>query len=276
MTYGLIEYAFLSKAPNFSNEHTEQFDFFKYEDKLISQYQLILKDAENGCKVRMYEYTCDLQAFEKKVCRHCKSDLIYIKSSDFWGCCNYKSGGKHSTFSGLIPQIVNRGGFIKSTWLTDIIKECGLSGKLKAKQLYTFLLRNGFEDLREKFGYGSSLKHIDNFITAKQNSLIQEGLAFDYLKSKFDRVTPQQCITYKLEGEKETFCIPDFICSNRNEVLVVDAKLGAVDNKKMALYTGCLLDIMCVNGDNRELDGAFIVYKTNQFIGHSEFPIIRI
>lgn len=88
------------------------------------------------------------------------------------------------------------------------------------------------------------------------NRLPEEDLlkAEKYLLKYFDKVLKQKCIIYKEVGKKESFCIPDFICSNESIVTIVDAKIIPANAKKMDLYQQLVRRIMDKKNDRRILN----------------------
>lgn len=75
--------------------------------------------------------------------------------------------------------------------------------------------------------------------------------ALGYLQDNFDKVVQHQCIVYKEWNCKEAFCIPDFICGNDEEVVIIDAKIIPATESKMNQYKQLLEFIMWNKGDYR-------------------------
>jgi ssDNA-binding Zn-finger/Zn-ribbon topoisomerase 1 len=259
-----IEYARLTRTPVFIQKvdtESKRLIDLNY-DRILHEYDMLAIDLMAKEKLEFASYQERLDCFKTKHCAYCGGTLLYIDyNGGFWGCDNYKTiSGSHTTFSGLDPNIVLRVEMPRDP-LHYILNNLNLEKKIKHKPLYEFLMAEGREDLCLKYGFSSMETLFNGRQKGKQRSLVQEKKALDYLNTKYKIVIPQQCITYKLDGEKECFCIPDFICSNPNEVLIADAKLCFLDEKQLHKYVELIRFIMNKKGDNRPVKGSFIVYK---------------
>lgn len=274
-----IEYARLSPTPSFVRRANDSEPFLEDNAEAILEiYDAFHKecyDDEMKCKE---EYNQRKASFESKTCIACGGKLRFISSYEFWGCENYGDGLSHTTFNGKTPIYYNNRVRVGVNWLTDIIRTAGIEKHVKAKDLYNWLvIINQREDLYLKYTGTPSTKRIDGYVKTKIRSHKMEMEALEYLKTKFERVLYQQCITYKLKDKKEIFCIPDFICSKDLDVKVIDAKLDRTDDKKMQLYVELVKWIMRNNGDRRNVDGAHILYKVSTWsASNSEFEIIKL
>jgi hypothetical protein len=273
-----IEYARFSTTPIFERTTNDTSILHINKDAILAAYDNIKQHFEqDATDVREY-YERERKAFQTKTCAYCSGPIRYIAAFDFWGCANYKSEGQHSRFTGKEPVINLQPVRIRTTWLNDIINACGLAGQVRVKDLYEFLIANGCEDLRLKYGYKPSTENFSGYIKAKQRSKIQEAQAHEKLKEYFEKIVCQQCITYKLKGQPETFCIPDFICGDDFKVVVVDAKLDYVDDEKMELYIALVRHILKQKKDSRNVLGSHIMYAENydSLIHKGKFAILRL
>ena len=275
-----IEYAKLTKTPEFAPKiDTESQRLIQiHAEQILQEYDILTFDLISKEKKYFGEYQERLDCWNEKVCAFCGGKLHFIPVYDgFWGCENYKTiKGNHTTFSGKEPVISWRMD-MPSDILLYILKQLGLQKKIKHKPLYDFIMSTGREDLRLKYGFTSMQNTFNGRQVGKQRSLHQEKKAHEYLITKYNIVIPQQCITYKLFGEKERFCIPDFICSNANEVLIADAKLSFIDEAQLTRYIDLISFIMDKKGDKRYVKGAFIVYRSEFApVNDSKYPLIEI
>lgn len=78
------------------------------------------------------------------------------------------------------------------------------------------------------------------------------------LEDNFDKVIMHQCIVYKLINCKEQFCIPDFICSNSETVLIVDAKIVPSPESKMILYQKLISYLLRKRNDSRDVEYGYL------------------
>ena len=275
----MILSAKLTETPAFIRPQNKSYFYIDQNHKLFQDlYKSKLVDYMNKMSAAKWEYKNKLQAFESKECDHCGGEIRYIEGYEFWGCVNYKAAGPHRSFSGKEPNIWDGIYTVPIQWLTDIIFESGFKGKVKAKELLEFYESCGYEDLRSKYGFSSTWDQINRYTKTNRRSKEQEEQCLNYLKTRYSKVLYQQCITYQIEGKKETFCIPDFICSDKNSVYVVDAKLSFVEDEKMDLYVSLVKFILNVRKDTRSVFGAHIMYEGEQFgsNSNSRYAIILI
>lgn len=260
-----IEYARFTRRPSFGPKVKGDDNKYLQENKellkrLYQGYRASLIEEHNSI-VQANEARRD--AYKKKKC-YCGGELKLIDGQFgvFWGCSNWRLPTEHARFHGVNPVINDKRVEVKTTWINDIINQAGLKGKVTVKELFQLFTRSGLEDLRMFFGRTSSENSFNQLIIAKNNSAEQEGLAKSKLASLFPKLVCQQCITYKIIGGKESFCIPDFIAGNDDYVLVADAKLHPmyIDDTKMDLYTSLVSFIMINKDDNRPVVGAHILY----------------
>lgn len=279
--FSAIEFAYFSDKPFFTHKEAGQVN-----KSLLGNAGLLLKNYDLYAKKIASEHESCLdynrkyrQSFATKKC-FCGSTLKYIDGFNFWGCSNYKSPVPHSKFTGIDPEFYDKKVRIPTTWLVDIIKDSNLKGVVKAKEFYLFLIEQGKEDLRIKYGLTSSDNHFNQYLIAKERSDEQEIHAEEHIASLFDKYVYQQCIVYKLMGHAQTFCIPDFIAGDENHVLVADAKLHAmyIDDEKMDLYTALVEYIIAKKNDHRYVAGCHMLYRDgfNPNYSKSRYSIILI
>lgn len=255
-----LEYVKLTDTPPFVHREPKPLTT-QQQDKLREAYQIFHNKLLALSTEEKKIYDSKLNCWLTKKC-YCGGALRYIKPYDFWGCENYKNTATyHITFQGLNAIIYPIHSLISVNWVTEIIEQCGLRGEVTAKPVYNFFIQSGLEDLRLKYGYKSTEKNIMGFVKAHARSKEQEDMALGYLQTEYDKVIPQQCVTFKEKGKKESFCIPDFIVSNTQVVKIIDAKLDYANDDKMDKYVELLAHFMKARGDTRTLSGAHIMYE---------------
>lgn len=230
--------------------------YIDYEDEIIKKY----KDDLRKFKERV-------NLWKAKECS-CGKKLRFIENYGFWGCPDYKSNRikKHITFqanqSGIFEnQYKNIKVRLSHNWSTDILRKCNISDKIKAKELLLFYKSEGFEDLREKYGYKNSLKSISSFITANRESKKEEKEIKNFLNSFFDKVSYQLYIKFKKLGEEEQIRIIDLIVSDNANVFVIEIKRHNIyiDRKQIKEYYSLIKNIMALSNDERDITSLFIV-----------------
>lgn len=258
-----IEYARLTSTPVFVHKGGQSEDLIMDNQMLFFDlYDQYLNDINVKYRSEYESYLRKIEAWDTKTCMICKSPLRMVYAyTEFWGCPNWQDGREHTRFQEPDPFIHAPRQRVYAHWLTDIIDISGFKKKVTAKPLLQFYLANGLEDLREKFGYGPSIKLIDGLIKVKKRSKEQELFILDALKKKEGKLLYQQCITYKLKGKKETFCIPDFIWGDDFDVYVLDAKLDYANDDKMDLYISLIEHIQKQHNNERPVYGAHIFYE---------------
>lgn len=258
-----IEYAKLTATPAFIRPENKSYLYIDQNAQLfIDLYNKCEDDYLQNVEANKKKYADIKRSFETKIC-NCGGKIRYVSSYDFWGCEYHKNPGIHNSFSKKEPDFFDGTFSLKDNWLTDIIKESGFKAKVKAKELFEFYESAGMEDLRTKYGFSSTYERIVGFIKTNRRSKEQESECYDYLKNKYPKVLQQQCITYKfLSSKKETFCIPDFICSDSNSVFIIDAKLDHANDEKMDLYVALISSIMKDKNDLRPVFGLHIIYES--------------
>lgn len=270
-----IEYAHFSKAPAFhyGKQHIQK-NIDDNSERLLSAYESKRIKCEEEQQRNFENILKDNAAFRSKTCRYCGKPLRFISSYGFWGCTNYQNKSTlHSTFNE--EHFVSDAYVTISThWVSEIISECNLKGAVKAKDLLSWYAGQGLQDLRRLFGKSPAINSIDSYTKTKIRSTKQEQEAYDLLKSQYQKVVSQQCISYKIHGNKETFCIPDFICGNASGVLVADAKLDVVNDEKMELYISLVKFILSHKNDQRTVEGAHIMYNSPYLPRNSKFKLL--
>lgn len=258
-----IQYAYLSKTPVFYKNEIKSLEFIELnKQRLIGAYQFLLNklEKEEIEYQKIYDKKC--LCLKNKICL-CGSKLKWIDGYAFWGCISYKDKtNEHITFIDENQKIWKDKIRISSNWVALLIKDLGLKGKIQAKFLADWFKKEGYIDLAEKCGY--TPYNYDGYITTNEKSKEQEKEWKSILNEIFDKVIYQQCIKYKLVGEDEKFCIPDFICSlDGVGVFVIDCKLNEyLDDEKSELYLELIKKILLDKGDVREV---CFLYATNPF-----------
>lgn len=271
-----IEYARFSEKKIF-NHSTRESQVEKYSDRLVVEYEKYAKSIVDTYQEDLKEYRHKMESHKKMQCI-CGHPMRFVKDFDFWGCVDYRNKSvKHVTYQSTKVEYYPPKYHVRLGWLPEIITAAGLKGIVKAKEFYQWLIENGYEDLRMVFEHRSSESTFSGYIKANKNSKSQEKECLDYLRSRYPKVTYQQSITYKLSGSKESFCIPDFICSDPNKIMVVDAKLDFPDDDKMDLYVALVRHIAKLKKDERWVMGAHIMYVRDvSALVKSKYPLFKI
>lgn len=251
----------------------------KHKEVLLAGFHEYHEQVLTAYKEEYTAFMLRKKAFDTKRCQYCGSPLRWVEGFSFWGCSNYRTEGEHSSFNydpSDRPQPKVR---VNADWVSSIIKAKTLSGKVTAKKVLEFFLSEGLPDLRTEYDYKkATMDKINNLIKTNQRSKKQEAEALQLLRGLFSKVVPQQCITYQLDDGFESFCIPDFICGNEEQVVVVDAKLDYPDDAKMDLYVALIKHILEGKGDKRNVSGAHVMYwETEQMLyNKGKYPIYTI
>lgn len=272
-----IEYAYLSDTPSFvrkRNYDDAKELIEKYQDKIFDEYYSLDAAYQQSKKELLDDYNLRQQYFQIKKCT-CGGNLRYIERWDFWGCENYRNEGwQHTKLTGKTPIFQLYTPAFSRIWLTDILKEVGIHGTVNTKELYQWLIEeNGYEDLYLKYSGKSSTETFGTYAKTKIRSSNQELDALRYLDTIYNKVIWQQCITYRLRGKKETFCIPDFICSLGQEVHVIDAKLDYCNDDKMHLYVQLVSVVLRSKDDHRKVKGLHVLQHEEV---ESDFGFIKL
>lgn len=273
-----VEYAYIAQPAQFNYKKTGDRDISAYHQTLVNGYDEFEQELNRQSHQLRQQYAIENRSFHDKTCMVCDAKLRFISSHGFWGCPNYSDGRKHTTFQDKYEPHL-RHVRVSRDWVTEIIRAAGIQDKVKAKEAMLYFTSIGLPDLREQYGLSNTMGLIDNFVKAKERSLKQERQAEAFLSSIYPTVLSQQTIKYKLYNQPETFCIPDFICSSEFEVMIVDAKLDVINNEQMDLYTSLIKFMMDKKGDDRPVNGGFILYDYTTHITYqpnTKYQIFKI
>lgn len=269
-----IEYAFLCKTPIFFKKKNKSLDLIELnKDLILKKYKELLDDLNKKEIKFESEYNENVKFFESKKCK-CGSNLNFIKDFDFWGCSDYKNKeADHISFSGIEPKIFKDKISISGHWVALLIKDLGLKGKIQANILSNWFKNQGLEDLSEKCGYKPY--GFFGYVETNKKSKEQEHKYLSIFNDFFNKVSYQQCIRYKLIGEEEKFCIPDFICGTDKIVFVIDCKLNSnsFDDDKSKLYLELVRFI--INNLENKRDVVFL-YATDCSLDEFNFEDYKI
>jgi len=242
----------------------------------------ILTDAYHDYEKKnikvLVDQKADLQNSRKlwseKKCGGCGSKLNLITSDfgAFWGCPRFRdarvihtrfSSNQELMFSYKEKNLKVR---INAHWATDILKNTNLTTAIAAKELIGFYTDVGLEDLREKYGYKSTVESISGYVNAKKNSGIEEDIITKHLSTLFEKTLVQMGIRYKLDGEREKVAIIDLVLSDRHLVNVIEIKRSSYDvnPKQLNLYYSLVSHILSDNADTRKCRAVFIVYNREE------------
>lgn len=206
-----------------------------------------------------------IKAFNTKTCYKCGAKMRYITGYEFWGCPNYRDisdGEKHATFTEANPpQFFDIMADAKS-WLTHIIADSGLKGKVMATHLFNFYMNEGFEDLREKYNGISTEVMLETYNKVRENSNAYEKKCVEELKLKFNKVLPQVGIQYFFQGDvKARYCFLDIVASNEKTVNIFECKTSQSDTNEVQrdLYENLMLFILTKNKDKRILTFTYLI-----------------
>lgn len=251
------------------------FHYSNPSEKLIKQYRdTLLKyyhEYDNELIVDFRKSGVDNLQLKKhiseKTCFICGAKMRLIRSRNFWSCPNYNDGRAHPIFNKEYePKFP--GVTVSKNWLTTIIYQAGLQKRLKAKSLLGFYESEGLEDLREKYGFTSTYKTVNNFIETRKRSQEQELVGLKALQSMYSKVSYQQWIEYSLSYSHEIkICCPDFICGSSNEVVVYDAKLSAFNDDiiKITLYKNIVKRLLESVNDSRPVKCGLAIFVDDMF-----------
>ena len=255
----------------FKNKNESENDLSKSilknnKDVFIDAYHKYAEKAIEDFENKHSELDKKIELWEQKKCS-CGKDLRFITGYDFFGCPDYKNKNKtHLTFSLSQREIFEEQRSrikisINKDWATDIIRDNGFNGKIKAKQLLLFYELQGLEDLRSKYGYKNTIESISSYVHANNESKKEEQEISDFLHTHFDCVIAQFYIKHKVEGEKEKVSIIDLLVSDDSDVFLIEVKRNtmSVDDEQLSLYYNLIKRIMDDVNDTRTLTPLFIV-----------------
>jgi ssDNA-binding Zn-finger/Zn-ribbon topoisomerase 1 len=162
----------------------------------------------------------------------CGGNLRIVNGYNFIGCENYKAITKHDTYNQFEkPEKII---LEKKEWIVKNDIKPNQQYLSKFKELFNIPNTVKVTDLILFFQNNNIALHnneisLDKLMAVRNTKAIsdkQEEYIKHLLKQKFDNVLYQQQITYKLENEKEKYCIPDYICGSKNNelVLILDLK----------------------------------------------------
>lgn len=283
----MIEYANImssNELSNFFQSISQLYDFKKNNSKvsllengelLVNAYYEYERESIKVFSDQRKEIKNSIKAWNEKKCMGCGSKLNLIESdySNFWGCPNYRNKNvAHTTFN------VNQGHYlseklershvrIDAHWATHILRKTNLKETIKAKELIDYYLETGLEDLREKYGYQSTIESISGYINAKRNSRVEEEEITKHLTKLFPMSQIQMGIKYKLVDEKEKVAIIDLILSDNDVVNIIEIKRSNFDIKpeQLKLYHSLVSFVLSNKSDKRICQGIFIVYKKENY-----------
>ena len=227
----------------------------RYSDKLIEAYFEFEKSLIEDNRLNADKHSIEMNAYSRDKCI-CGSELMLVSNGSFYGCVDYKNDGTHKNF---MNHKINNWGAPKlyrttraKSYLSDIIQSLNLKGQINAKALASFYSDNDLPDLYERFNGKSSAILINRFSEVKKVANDFEREIHERLKPLYTTVLSQLYIKYKLKGGRERVCIPDFVCSNEREIVIIECKTNSmsVDDLQNALYF-CLFEFM--NNGSREL-----------------------
>jgi len=218
-------------------------------DLLIKSYNKYESEMKSEFLSIELEYKKAFFAFQNDKCI-CGGSLVYIKSHQFYGCKDYKKHVKHKNYKDLSEPYLRMPKYYDS-YLSDIIKECDLKGKLNAKSLFEFYAGLGFDDLKFKYSGKPYSELINRYIEVNKNSKVFEKMSFERCEPLYTNVFREFGIKYKLIGEKEKYCFIDILCSNEKEVHIYECKTSeiSIDFQQNNLYLNL---IKFIDGNKRE------------------------
>lgn len=244
------------------------------KDELIDAYFKYDKNIANSKKENIEKLRQRIDYIKSKTCC-CGSNLrrINYNGSYFWGCLNYKDGKKHITISDnderelkdIDYYINNQKYHCETHWISDIKKILQWPDYIQPKLIYQYLMENGFEDLRIKYGYGK--KTIENIMTYEHVNRACKDEEIDIknkLKSVYPKVSYQVGIVYKEIGENEKRCFLDLIASDKDQVNIIEIKTSYwyIDIKKLNMYKELVKYVMKIElQDERVLTASSLVYN---------------
>ena len=162
----------------------------------------------------------------------CGGNLRIVNGYNFIGCDNYKAITKHDTYNQFEePEKII---LDKKEWIVKNDIKPNQQYLSKFKELFNIPNIVKVTDLILFFQHNNIPLHnneisLDKLMAVRNTKAIadkQEDYIKHLLKQKFDTVLYQQQISYKLENEKDKYCIPDYICGSKNNdlVLILDLK----------------------------------------------------
>jgi hypothetical protein len=208
-------------------------------------------------KILIYEEA----KYMKCVCGY-DNQVITGPDWEFIGCKNYRDNSYYHTkiYKPHLPSNKNMNIEMSSIFMDHLKILNNLPNALKVSILYDFVKMNNREL------YAVDLRTIAK---SKTDSERREEMVKEILMTKFNKVNSQKHIYYKLENSsKETYCIPDFICSNNNSIYIIEQKKGAgnINTQQTELYKACVEYICKVHKITLPIKIAYIVEFEDEYM----------
>jgi hypothetical protein len=246
------------------NDYKNQLSQFAIEENklaLLDEYHKFYREINRRIINRQGRLAIKMDSFNKKVCLVCNTKMRYLERYEFWGCPNYQDGRTHTTYNNNYQPYEKFEDFDIKNYLSTIRKRLNLSNIIKSSDLYDFYLANGLECISKHFT-GLDITYLfKNYKEVSQQSRKFENECRLELNEIWNTVLYQPGIKYIIDGGKISYCFPDFIVSNSDEVKIYECKSNnsSKKNSQIELYLQCVDFILKQNGDNRKLSVSYLI-----------------
>ncbi|PPK83804.1 hypothetical protein CLV84_4324 [Neolewinella xylanilytica] len=263
----------------YENDLRQSFNILELlKSQILDAYHSIENDAIKIFHEDKIKLRGRLKLINEQICDKCGAKIERTTGpyGDYLICPNYHYGEGHSklSYSYINDEYIQRlhnncHVRIRSNWLFQIRQIVDVPESAKASHLLQYLLVNGYEDLRLKYGYRETNKTIGGFVLASSNANETELKTCDILESHFDTVIHQLGIKYKLnEGSKMEYRFIDILASNEQAVYIIEVKRDAMffDDNQISLYYNLVKHAMAERHDNRRLYPVFVVQEDPSYL----------
>ncbi len=235
-------YSFIKKKQDDKIEVAQK-SLETHADELIREYHLFAKNIDIQYKGLKASVRKAREHFKNRTCE-CGLKLKEFTNSyngqKFWGCPDYRNESvvhkawNYEPGEDFKPLFKN--------WLTTIITNVGLRGKLHTKYLMIFYEANNLPDLQLEYVGLDSKELIDRYTNINKGSKAFELRQVEFLRNQWPNVIYQFPVKYKYVGEKEACCFIDILCSNDDTICIYECKTSQynIDNEQMTKYVDCI------------------------------------
>lgn len=201
-----------------------------HKETIISNYHLLSKSYDGIAKMLEGKRIKLENALHSGRC-YCGEDVFYVEQYGRYFCEKFDEKDKyHVNFvdreDDAYAFIERDCSFNAGKWVTELKNKIGLPKSIKISSLYKFIIDNGLKCLSEKYGQGSVIEKLNDYMNANKSGVGFENDVKFLLEKANDLVYYQQAIKYQYSERRPRYAIPDFIVINDGEILIVECKLN--------------------------------------------------
>jgi len=235
----------------------------QFKEELISEYHKFDKMYD----IQTEKYLKDLHyanyCYENNKCT-CGADIEYVEYTNGYStyeCPDYMDKSK-------VHRVYKRYGHIwgiqrcdAKSWLLDIRNKLGFSKIITAGVLFEFYIENGLEDLYFKYNQIPSESFIYRISDTRYKSKKYEESVGQQLYLQHKVIVFQLGIKYKLQGEQQKICFPDFIGFDDDCVTIYECKTNESDKNcyQKDLYLNLISHMMKETNSVKRLKFKYLI-----------------